>query len=70
LVVMQCSVVTGHQRALHPEDGGSTDLWNVGILLQRYTVSQIRRPRLEASPPWKPQNLYATVCYIHHILHV
>jgi len=26
--------------SLHPEDGGSMDLWNVGILLQHYTVSQ------------------------------
>jgi len=39
----------------HPEDGGSMDLWNVGILPQHYTVSQLRRPRLERSPPWKLQ---------------
>jgi hypothetical protein len=29
--------------------------WNVSILSQHYTVSQPRRPRLESSPPWKPQ---------------
>jgi hypothetical protein len=27
---------------LHPEDGGSMDLWNVGILPRHYTVSQPR----------------------------
>jgi hypothetical protein len=32
---------------LHPEDGGSLDLRNVGILPQHYTASQPRRPRLE-----------------------
>jgi hypothetical protein len=41
----------------YPEDGGSMDLWNVGILPQHYTASQRRRPRLETSP-WKPQNSY------------
>jgi len=30
-----------------PEDGGSVDLWNVGIIPWHYTVSQPRRPRLE-----------------------
>jgi hypothetical protein len=37
---------------VHPEDGGSTDLWNVGILPQHYTTSQPRRPRSEISP-WR-----------------
>jgi len=41
---------------LHPEDGGSMDLWNVGILPRHYTESQPKRPRLASSPPWKPQN--------------
>jgi len=31
---------------LHPEDGGSMDLWNVGILPQHYTASHPKRPRL------------------------
>jgi hypothetical protein len=43
-------------RRHNSEDGGSTDLWNVDILPQHYTASQPRRPRLEKSPPWKPQN--------------
>jgi len=34
--------------ASQPEDGGSMDLPNVGILPQHYTASQPRRPRLEA----------------------
>jgi len=34
---------------LHPEDGGSMDLWNVGILTQNYTASKSRRLRLETS---------------------
>jgi len=33
-------------RRYNPEDGGSMDLWNIGILLQQYTASQPRRPRL------------------------
>jgi hypothetical protein len=32
--------------AFHPEDGGSTDLWNVTVLPQHCTASQPRRPRL------------------------
>jgi len=32
---------------LHPEDGGSTVLRNVGILPQQYTTPQPRRPRLD-----------------------
>jgi hypothetical protein len=39
---------------LHPEDGGSMDLWNVGILPQHYMSSQPRKPRLESSSwRWK-----------------
>jgi len=34
---------------LHPEDGGSTILRNVGMLSQHYKLSQPRRPRLEES---------------------
>jgi len=37
---------------LHPEDRGSMDRRNVGILPQHYTASQTRRPRLESSP-WR-----------------
>jgi len=59
--VTTCNIVVGYQRfvgpcCLHPEDGCSMDLWNVGILPQHYTASQPRRPRVEVSPPWKPQN--------------
>jgi len=41
--------VTPTRSASHftPEDGGSMDLRNVGILLQHYTASQPRRPRLQ-----------------------
>jgi hypothetical protein len=39
---------------LHPENGGSMALRNVGILPQHYTASKPRRPRFESSPPWKP----------------
>jgi hypothetical protein len=38
------------------EDGGIMDIRNVDILPQYYIASQIRRPRLESSPPWKSQN--------------
>jgi len=41
---------------LHPEDGGSMVLRNVGILPQHYTASQRRKSRLESLPPWKFQN--------------
>jgi hypothetical protein len=33
-------------RRHNPEDGGSMDLWNFGILPQLYTASQHIRPRL------------------------
>jgi len=41
---------------IHPENGGSMNLWNVGILPQHCMASQPRRPQLETSPVWKPQN--------------
>jgi hypothetical protein len=47
--VTPCSVVVGYQRfrrPFHPRKGGSMDLWNVGILLQHYTASQLRKTRL------------------------
>jgi hypothetical protein len=52
-VVMPCSVGVGYQRFWGPyclhlqgEDGGSLDLWNIGILPQHYTMSQPRGPWL------------------------
>jgi hypothetical protein len=53
-----------------PEDGGSMDPWNLGILSQHYMVSQPRRSRLESSPPWKAENSYQNfscriMCAIH-----
>jgi hypothetical protein len=45
LVVTPRNVMVGYQ--FHPEDGGSIELWNVGILPQHYTASLSRRPRLE-----------------------
>jgi len=42
--------------SLRPEDGGSMDLRNVGILPQHFTaLKSSRRPQLESSPPWEPQ---------------
>jgi hypothetical protein len=35
----------GSRCSLHPEDGGSKVLRNVGILPHHYTVSRLRRPR-------------------------
>jgi len=58
---MPCSVAVGYQRfggscclhlqSLHPEDGDSLDLQNVGVLPQHFTASQPKRRRLESSPP-------------------
>jgi len=39
-LVMLCSLV----KSLHPEDGGSMVLQNIGILSQDYTASEFRRP--------------------------
>jgi hypothetical protein len=47
-------------RPLHPEDGGSMDLETLVYNEQHYTASQCRRPRLETSLPWKPQNWHLT----------
>jgi hypothetical protein len=40
-----------------PDDGGSTDLWNVGKLLPDYTALQPRRQPSSYSPSWEPQIL-------------
>jgi hypothetical protein len=37
-----------------PDDGGSTDLWNVGKLIPVYTALQPRRQPSSYSPPWEP----------------
>jgi hypothetical protein len=63
-VVKLCSVVIGYQHFrclchlhLFPQDGGSMDLWNVGVLPQLYITSQPRRPQSESSRLWKTKNL-------------
>jgi hypothetical protein len=48
-VVTPCIAVSGHQRFRSPEDRGSMGFWNVGVLSQHCTVSQLRRPRFEMS---------------------
>jgi len=51
-VVTPCSVVVWCRPLylhLHPEDGGSRVMWNLGILLQHYTVSQPKSPWLRFS---------------------
>jgi hypothetical protein len=50
-VVTPCSIAVENPYCLHlhPEDGGSMDLWIVGILPQHYTASQPRKPRLEVT---------------------
>jgi len=62
------SVAVGYQRfgrpppmfRVHPKDGGSKVLRNVGVLPQHYAASQSRRPRFEPSPPGKPQISHST----------
>jgi len=46
VVLWQDANVSEVHTASVNEDGGSVDLWNVGILPQRYTVSKPRRPQL------------------------
>jgi hypothetical protein len=60
-VVTPCSVMVWYKRFrisfclfLQGEDGGCMHLWNFGILLQHYTVSQPRRTRRESSRLWEP----------------
>jgi hypothetical protein len=47
--------INASAHSLHPEDGGSMVIRNVGTLLCHYT-SQPRRPRLESLSSWKSQN--------------
>jgi len=39
-------------------DGGSIDLWNVCILPQHYTASQLRRPRPETPSDGSSMDLW------------
>jgi hypothetical protein len=53
-------VTTQKTSTLHPEDGGSMDLWNAGILPQHYTASQPRRTRhftLKMEAAWTSETL-------------
>jgi len=56
-VVSSGTLVSYHNttRRHNPKDGGSMDIWNVGILPQHYKMSQLRKPRLESSSPWKAE---------------
>jgi hypothetical protein len=48
--VAPCGVVVGWLRfGGYPEDGGSTVLRNVGILLPRRTVRYPRKPRISSA---------------------
>jgi hypothetical protein len=54
-VVIPGSFAIGYQHSgFHPEVGDNKVLWNIGILLHNYMVSQPRRPWFEYSPLWKP----------------
>jgi len=71
--MMSCSVVVGHHHFrgpcyLHiqdevPEDGGSPEPRNVGVLPQHYTASQTRRIRFKSSSPWTPQISHRSIQY-------
>jgi hypothetical protein len=52
-VMMKMAVFWVHR----PDDGGSKDLWNAGILLPDYTALQPRRQTSSYSPPREPQIL-------------
>jgi len=52
--------------SLHLEDRCSMVYGNVGILPQYYLTSQSTRPRLETSPPWKPQS--RKIMYVRRLL--
>jgi hypothetical protein len=41
----------------HPDDGGGTHLWNVGLLHQDYMTLYPRRLWSSYSPPWEPEVL-------------
>jgi len=62
--VTPCRVAVGYHHfgglyclhfQLHPEDGSSNVLRNVGVLPEHYTASQSRKPRFESSRQLKHQ---------------
>jgi hypothetical protein len=55
-----CGRISTFQKSMMPEDGGSMNLSNVGILPQHYTASQPRRPQCGAQ--WGC--LFQSVCSI------
>jgi len=57
LYSMSTTMPPSQYRSLHPEDGSSKVLQNIGIILQHYTVSQCRR--CESSLSCKPPILHA-----------
>jgi hypothetical protein len=59
-----CSVTPYKISMFLPEDGGSIDLRNVGILLQHYTMSQPWRTRLEPGIEHYPEQ---DECSSNHI---
>jgi hypothetical protein len=57
LITYQISCVFTIIRVIiqHPDDTGSTHLWNVGLLQQDYTALHPRRLLSSYLPPWEPQ---------------
>jgi len=47
----------------HPGDGGSKIPWNIGILLQHYTASELKGPRLGSLLQQKRQILHCIKAY-------
>jgi len=41
----------------------SAKVWKFGILSQHYTASQLSRPGLETSPPWKSQSPHLSIFF-------
>jgi hypothetical protein len=55
---------------LSQSSADSKHLWNVGLLLQDYTVQDTRRLLCSYSPPWEPEISQHFVCfYVSHSFH-
>jgi hypothetical protein len=54
--ITPCNFIEVHRRYARPDDGGSENFWNVGLLLRDYRTLYPRRLSSSYLSPWEPKS--------------